>query len=74
MRNDYKPILKLALKGFQWICWLGYGVAVSMFLAMLFGVMPLMTPLMLTMLPWFVRGVSLVMVFVATAALLEAVG
>jgi len=74
MHNHHKPILKLALKGFQILCWVGYGIAASTFLAMLFGVMPLMTPLLLAILPWLERGASLVIVFLATAALIEATG
>jgi polyferredoxin len=74
MRDDYKPILRWALEASRMLLWLIYGIAIAVFLSCLFNLFPLIAPILVFISGGFWRLAVLVVLFLATAILIEAIG
>jgi hypothetical protein len=74
MRNDYKPVLRWALQAGRMMLWLVYGVAIAALLSYLFGLFPLIFPLLTVIIDWLWRLVVVVVVLLATAFMIDATG
>jgi hypothetical protein len=74
MRKDYKPILRWALQAGRMMLWLVYGIAIAGLLSYLFGLFPLVSPLLTVISDWLWRLVVVVVVLLATAFMIDAAG